>query len=443
MPRSNPPIAHRTDSERLSRRDWLRFGTTTLGGLTLPHVLRLRAATAAERAATPPETAVIFVMLGGGASHFETYDPKPAAPAAYRGSLQPVQTRVPGVQVCELLPQQAQLMHELAIIRSIHHHEASHIALHMVESGYFLRDSRNIRRGEMPSVGSIISRSLGNRHGMPAFISLPRAQAYSGPVYLGGACDAFNVDADPNQPAFQINNLSLTRDMTMVRLHDRCALLRSFDQAQRLLDLEGSSEALDVFQRQALQLLTGEQARIAFDLEREDGRVRDGYGRTAFGQRLLLARRLVEAGVPFVMVRTFDWDDHANLEQNMRQRMPSFDTGLAALIRDLRERGLQRQVLIVAMGEFGRTPRINPNAGRDHWPGVMSVLLSGGAYRMGQVIGASDSRGGTVAHTPYRPQSVLAMLYYHLGIDPAQTFPDFSGRPRHILEVRELIRELL
>jgi uncharacterized protein (DUF1501 family) len=157
----------------------------------------------------------------------------------------------------------------------------------------------------------------------------------------------------------------------------------------------------------------------------------------------LLARRLVEAGVPYVMVRTFDWDDHANLEQNMRQRMPSFDTGIAALVRDLRERGLQQRVLVVAMGEFGRTPRINPNAGRDHWPGVMSVLLAGGCYRMGQAIGASDSRGATVAHAPYPPQSVLAMLYRHLGIDPARTFPDFSGRPRHILELREPIQELL
>jgi len=171
--------------------------------------------------------------------------------------------------------------------------------------------------------------------------------------------------------------------------------------------------------------------------------VRDAYGRNALGQRLLLARRLVEAGVPFINVRTFDWDDHEQLEPRMRSRLPEYDQGLATLIRDLRDRGMNRDVLVVAMGEFGRTPRVNVNAGRDHWPAVMSVLFAGGAYRMGQVIGASDARGAAVLRAPFHPQQVLGMLYRHLGIDPAMAFPDFSGRPRHILEEREPIRELV
>jgi hypothetical protein len=258
----------------------------------------------------------------------------------------------------------------------------------------------------------------------------------------GGQYAAFNVDADPSSTNFQVGNLLLARGLTAERLDDRQALRGAFDAANRLADRHGVADAMDAFQRQALALVNGANARTALDLGRECNRVRAAYGRTAFGQRLLLARRLVEAGVPFVTVRTFDWDDHQGLPARMRQRCPEYDTGLAALITDLRERGLQRDVLVVAMGEFGRTPLINKDAGRDHWPGVMSVLMAGGAWRGGQAIGASDARGAAVTHAPYRPQQVLAHVYRHLGIDPGLTFPDFTGRPRHLLEDREPIREL-
>ena len=205
------------------------------------------------------------------------------------------------------------------------------------------------------------------------------------------------------------------------------------------------SESLDSFTRQAFELVTGDAAREAFDISREPDKMRDRYGRNSLGQRMLLARRLAEAGVPYVTVRNSapDWDDHQDMDKRIQQRVPGFDRALSALITDLHERGMQRKVLLVAMGEFGRTPKINGKGGRDHWPKVGNALISGGDYKMGQVIGATDRIGSEVIAAPYRPQNVLAMIYRHLGIDPAVTFNDYSGRPRHILEERRLIEELL
>jgi uncharacterized protein (DUF1501 family) len=443
MPRSTSPDR---SAGAVSRRTFLHAGLAALGGLTLPNVLRLRAAAGAES----DDTAVIFVQLGGGPSQFETYDPKPEAPAEYRGAFSAIPTRVPGVRFCELMPRQAALMDRLAIVRSVTHREGSHIALHVVESGYFLQNSQNSLRGEMPAVGSVVARVRGvGEGGLPAFVSLPRHIAYCTPGYLGGQYAPFIVNEDFSVADTPVANLGLATGMTHDLLQERLALLHAFDTAPAALGGVDTAAAMSAFQAQALELLTGERARLAIDLTREPAALRDRYGRTDFGQRLLLSRRLVEAGVPFVMVRIrpgvvlTDWDDHENLPDKMRQRAPMFDQGLATLIEDLGDRGLARHVLVVAMGEFGRTPRINPNAGRDHWPAVSSVLLAGGDYRMGQAIGASDSRGGAVVASPYAPQSVLAMVYRHLGIDPALTFPDFSGRPRHVLEERAPIVELL
>jgi hypothetical protein len=322
--------------------------------------------------------------------------------------------------------------------------------LHVVETGYFLRNSANALAGEMPSIGSVVARVRGDGTvSLPGFVALPRHFAYCSPGYLGGRYAPFNVNSDPNTDDFRVANLALRTGLTPGLLQDRRMLLRSFDSVPRVLDHHDSAQAMTAFQSQALDLLTGTRARLAFDLGQEPVSVRDGYGRTDFGQRLLLARRLVEAGVPFVMIRNrpgdklSDWDDHKGLARQMQLRAPGFDQAIAALIEDLRQRGLTRQVLVVAMGEFGRTPKVNAAGGRDHWPAVASVLLAGGNYRMGQIVGASDSRGATVQHAPYPPQSVLMMVYHHLGIDPAMTFPDLTGRPRHILEVRRPIRELL
>ena len=383
-------------------------------------------------------------MLGGGASHFETYDPKPDAPAEVRGTFRAVPTSIPGIRFCELMPRQAALARHLAVIRSVTHREASHIALHVVETGYFLRNPGNSLAGEMPAVGSVAAKVRGGgTGGLPGFVSLPHMYAYTGPHHLGKQFTAYDVSADPNDAAYRVANLDLVKGITPDRMDDRCALLAQVEEGQRILDLHDTARTIDSYQRQALELITGEKARIALDIHREPAKLRDAYGRTPFGQRMLLARRLVEAGVPFVAVRTFDWDDHDKLPERMKKRSPEYDTGIAALVSDLVARGMDRDVLVVAMGEFGRTPKVNVNAGRDHWPGVASVLLAGGDYRMGQAIGASDAKGGAVARSPYAPQNVLGMVYRHLGIDPALTFPDFTGRPRHILEEREPIQELV
>jgi hypothetical protein len=444
---------------RFTRREVIRCGAA-LGGLSLPFVLRLRAAAAGsadDRSTT--ESAVIFVSLGGGASHLETYDPKPDAPAEYRGSIPAIRTSVPGVQISALLPEQARIFEKLSVVRSVQHGQASHIALHIIETGYDLQNSANARAGEMPSVGAVVSRVWADRGrdadgrdgernrdesaGLPASVSLPRPFAYSGAHWLGAEHNYFIVNDDPNAEDFRVQNLALLDAVSTQRLEDRRRLLDGFDQARRLVDLDGYAASLDAFSRQAFDLMTGPAARRAFDVGREDPRLRERYGRNEFGQRLLLARRLVEEGVPFVHVRMADWDDHQDLFTRMQARCPKYDRGIAALVEDLEQRGLRERVLVVALGEFGRTPRINVNSGRDHWPAVMSVLLSGGRYASGHIVGASDSTGARVIEAPYAPQNVLAMVYRHLGIDPALTFPDYAGRPRYVLEERRPITELL
>lgn len=427
----------------VSRRGFLYAGlASSLGGLVLPDILRLRAAAGAEKR----PTAVIFVYLAGGPSQHETFDPKPDAPAEYRGPFQSIPTSLPSIRFSETMPKLARKMTDLAIVRSVSHGEGSHIAEHVVESGYYLRNIANARAGEMPAVGCIAARVRGGAGGLPGFVSLPHPAAYCGPVHLGRRYAPFDVSGNPNSADFRVENLARPSQVTIGVLQERQTLLRSLNETPRVAD--DTARAIDAYQAQALELLTGDRARRAFNLSQEPDRLRDQYGRNDMGQRMLLARRLVEAQVPFVAVRFTpgvgpDWDDHADLPRRMQQRAPVYDQGLCALIEDLRQRGLNRDVLLVAMGEFGRTPKVNQNAGRDHWPAVASVLLAGGSYRMGQVIGASDSRGGAVTQAPYPPQSILAMVYRHLGIDPATTFPDFTGRPRHILEEREPIVELL
>ncbi len=430
----------RSDRAKASRRTFLKLSGALCGGLTLTSLLRMRAAAAPGQRR---QTSVIFVQLGGGASQLETYDPKPDAPAEYRGAYGTVQTAVPGTVFSELMPQQAQLADRLSVIRSVRHHEASHIALHAIETGYFLQNSANARSGEAPSVGSVVSKlRWGTAPGLPESVSLPRPFAYSSPAWLGDAYNYFSVNSDPKSADFAVKNLEVIEKLSTDRLKSRHELLTAFEEARRAFDHSAEARSLDEFSAKAFELVTADKARDAFDITAEADATRDDYGRTTFGQRMLLARRLVEAGIPFVVVRMADWDDHKDLAARMKVRGADYDTGISALIRDLQQRGLNRDVLVVAMGEFGRTPRVNVNGGRDHWPGVASVMVSGGDHAMGQIVGGTDKHAGTVVAAPYLPQQVLALVYRHLGIDPATTFPDFSGRPRYILEEREPIHEL-
>ena len=261
-------------------------------------------------------------------------------------------------------------------------------------------------------------------------------------AYLGQSFNAFETVSDPNSSKFKIPNLQLASNMTIDRLGDRRSLLKTLDARRQLRDLEEASSAVDDFSRQACELVYGSRARTAFDIAQEADELREVYGRNSVGQSMLLARRLVEAGVTCVTVRSTGWDDHSKIVSGMQKHGTIYDQGVAALIEDLHQRGLQDDVLVVAMGEFGRTPRVNKNAGRDHWGSLMSVMLSGGGLQPG-IVGSSNPKGEVPASAEYRPENVLAMLYRHLGIDPVTTFNDVSGRPRYLLEERELIHELI
>lgn len=431
----------------ITRRDMIQAGLAGTIGLSLPELLRLRAqsARAADGAAgAQRDTAVIYVEMAGGPTQHETYDPKPAAPQEYRGPYRPIESSVAGVRLSQLMVEQARIMDKLAVIRSVHHNTGSHRSgSHLVQTGYYLQDRQN-RENEMPCIGSATARVRGaNAFGVPAYVAVPREMRYGGAGWLGEGFNPFETVRSADRDNFRVPNLSLIRGLTPERLQDRRKLLKGFDQTRRIIDNRGTAEAVDQFTRSAFELVAGERARKAFDIDAEDDALRDRYGRNSTGQNLLLSRRLVEHGVTFVTVRVGGWDDHRQIEQQLKRNAPAFDRGVAALVEDLHERGLAKTVMVVCMGEFGRTPRVNRRAGRDHWGRLMSVMLAGGGLPGGTVVGSSDRKGAVPVESPYRPESVLAMLYRHLGIDPKSTFVDPSGRPRYLLEHTELIEELV
>ena len=416
----------------------------------MPQLLKLQAASAAERESKVDgslDTAVIYLEQAGGPTQHETYDPKPNAPIEYRGPFNAVPTALPGYSFCELMSKQAAIADKLAIIRSIHHNSSSHgTSSHMTQTGYYLNDNQN-RNNEMPSIGSYAMRIRGaNADGVPAFVSVPQSMRYGRAAWLGKGNNPLETSRSADDKRFEVPNLTLLKGIDENRLADRRSLLSGFDAAKRIVDNHGAAEATDEFTRQAFDMVTGDAARKAFAIDEEDDATRDRYGRNSIGQNVLLAKRLVERGVTFVTVRVNtlgSWDDHTGIEKRMNAKGPAMDQAIASLVTDLYETGLHQKVMVVAMGEFGRTPRVNKNAGRDHWGRVMSVMMSGGDLKVGQVVGASDSTGSVPVESPYRPENVLALMYRHLGIDPSLTFPDNAGRPRYLLETHELISELI
>ncbi len=436
-----------TCCDGVKRREFLKAGFLGLGGLSLADFLRLRAHAATPVKPTIPGKAVIFIEMTGGPSHIETYDPKPEAPPEYRGPFAATPTNVRGVYFSEAMAEQAKVMDKMAVIRSLHHDSGSHgTSRHLIQTGYYL-DDRSSNENAMPSVGSYVSKLRGpNADGMPAYAAVSRSPSYGDAAYLGAGHNPFVAGGNPASDNFRVRNLSTAGDMDARRLKDRAALLGELDRTRRVADQNGVADSMDSFNQQALDLVTGERAQRAFDIEREPRKVRERYGMTRQGQSMLLARRLVEAGVTFATVRTVGWDDHNNLVRSFNNRHARVDRGIAALIQDLHERGLDKDVLVVAMGEFGRTPKINnrgPNPGRDHWGRLMSGLLAGGDLPGGTVVGASDAKGQEPIQAPYRPENVLAMVYRHLGIDPSTKIKDNTGRPQYILGERGLINELV
>lgn len=439
FPSIQKPLAPR---DSVSRRRLLKAGIVGTAQLQLA-AMWARPAPAADSTAINRDHAIIFVELAGGQSQFESYDPKPHAPQEYRGAFGVTQTNLPGVVFSELMPEQARIADKLTIVRSISHENNNHGASsHLSQTGYYMAGDKE-GPNEMPCFGSVVSRICeSDEDTFLPYVAVPEVMRYGRAAYLGPSCNPFEIHADPNQLEFTIPDLTLLSSIPSPRFSDRNQLRAQLDTLHALPDLSGSSEAMDKLSQTAFNLIHNPRARAAFDLSRESDALRDRYGRNTLGQSMLLARRLVESGVLCVSVRSTGWDDHAKLPDGVKQRTPAYDRGMAALVTDLYDRGLERNVLVVAMGEFGRTPRINRDAGRDHWGAVMSVVLAGGGLQPG-VLGTSNAKGEYPVQSPYRPENVLAMMYRHLGIDPAMTFLDHVGRPRYLLEERGLIEELL
>jgi Protein of unknown function (DUF1501) len=446
----------------LSRRALLRASLATGAALALPGLLR---ASKKRR-----DVAVIQIWLGGGPSHHDTYDLKPDAPAEIRGPFKPIATNVNGLRICELLSRQAKRMDRLAVVRSLRHTSDDHAAgMHWVQTGH----STPLLGGDLikithPSLGSVVARLRGpNRPGMMPYVHVapdpmgfaifPRIfdSAYLGPRYdplrvLSARkkpdVNALNLDNSIGKVHFTVPQLDLLPEMTSERLGDRERLRRSFDRLRRGRDGR-PAERLDEFQRQALELVSSDAARRAFELDREDPRLRDRYGRNAWGQGALLCRRLVEAGVTFVTLNTDSfsgqWDNHVQIKAALEKMLPVYDQMLVTLIDDLVDRGLYERVLVLVWGEFGRTPKINPGAGRDHWGRSGFALLGGGGLRGGVMVGSTTADGGDPRDRPLWPGDVLATVYHVLGIDPEQEFLNVSGQPTKVLSQGEAIRELV
>lgn len=430
--------------EGMSRRALLRAGTLGAFGVTLPGWLRARAEAGQAGKGRPDDKSVILVWLDGGPPQHETYDPKPEAPAEYRGPLKAIDTAVPGVQVSELLPYHARMLDRMCLLRSMHHDNGDHFAAaHWMLTGYLGSNAVNLAQ-QFPSAGSIIAKLKGaKRSGMPAYVGLPHthsvglAPGYHASAYLGVAYNPFTADGDPNNDGYKVANLDLPAGVSVDRLNGRRTLLASFDQSRRDVAASGLMENLDRFGQQAYEMVSGPAARTAFDLKQEDPRLRDRYGRHQWGQSALLARRLVEAGVRFVTLTFGGWDWHSSLDKVSHSVLPILDHAVGSLIDDLDARGLLDSTAVIVMGEFGRTPKINtggvpnvdPVPGRDHWGQVMSVLAAGGGFARGKVVGSSSPRGEHPRETPVKPQDLTVTLYRLLGLDPETAFLDRTGRP--------------
>jgi hypothetical protein len=445
----------------ITRRSFVQLGVAGLTTLGLGDVLRAKAHSA-PHGESGSKKAAILIWLDGGPSHLDLYDLKPQAPAEVRGLWKPIRTNVPGIEISELFPKQARIADKFAIVRSLSHRTGDHFAGgHRMLTGKDLGVGGANTAGRFPSLGSIVARQRGpNRRGMPAYIAVPIAASiglvpgYFGGNWLGAEYDPFQTGGDPNAKGFRVENVNLAPGLTIDRLDDRRTLMQHLDKVPRTLDSVGRFATLDKFDQDAYEFVSGKQARQAFDMEREDPKIRDVYGRHSWGQSALLARRLVEAGATFVTVHLGGWDHHWNLQSGMESNLPIVDSMLSALFTDLEQRGLFDSTLVILCGEFSRTPRMNDGGnggppmsmgtpGRDHWGDAMFCLLAGGGIRGGQVVGSTDAKGHRPLTRPVGPENIHATVYKLLGIDPTLKLLDHSGRPTAILDDPTPISELI
>jgi hypothetical protein len=412
----------------ISRRNFLRVGAFG-AGLTLADQLRVRAADQAAGRPTRQKSA-IMIYLPGGPSHIDMWDLKPDAPKEFRGEFKPIATNVPGVEICEHFPMQAKMFDKLAVVRSIvsvDEHSDS-----LVLTGY---PDRVNKTADHPSIGAVVSKVRGGSGGpVPPFVSLRGMSRGTEPGYLGVSHRPFTPSGPGNA------NLKLVNGVTAERLDDRKSLLKGFDDTCREIDATGTMKGIDAYTERALEMVTGGVVRKALDLQAEDAKSRERYKGV---EQFLTARRLIEAGVGCVTLAFGGWDTHGQNFTRLKQQLPQLDRGIANLITDLHDREMQDDVVTVVWGEFGRTPKVNMNAGRDHWSPVMGALVAGGGLKMGQAVGATTAKGERPKDRPYSAQNVLSTVYRAIGIDPGMTFPNGAGRPMYVLDEREPVRELV
>jgi hypothetical protein len=408
---------------------------------------------AAGGATAPRAKSVLLIYTMGGISHHDSFDPKPDAPVEIRGEFGTIPTAVPGVRFSDYVPRLARQINQYTLLRSIYHSERDHgVSAYYMLRGYRQPDpSFDLPANQFranPNIGSHVARLLGSRNGLPPYICVPGlsylAQVhYYTAGWMGRAYDPYLLKSDPNLPTFEVRGLTPRLEVSAARLRDRRSLAQAVDEQYRCFEAAPAARSLSAQYARAYQVLSTTQARRAFDLQAEPEKLRDAYGRTRLAQSCLLARRLVEAGVPFVTVDDDGWDHHAKVFPGLRERLPELDRCFTTLLQDLQERGLLKTTLVALLTDFGRTPVINASAGRDHWPGVFSVILTGAGIAGGQVVGASDKIGGEPSQRPLTPKDLAATLYHFLGIDPFQEYQTPERRPFKMLDEGDVIRELL
>ncbi len=426
-----------------NRRDFLRVGALSAFGLSLPKALRAAAArqSSASRGKQDRAKSAILIFLGGGLSHHDSFDLKPEAPEEIRGQYRPIDTVVPGLRISEKLPLLAQVMDRVTLIRSGAHNNDHHeTATNWVLSGRF-----GTPFGDYPAIGAVVAHDYGFRTTLPPYVAIPRNPSFTWELgksaFLGGRYESFKT-GDPNAKDFRVQDVAPAEALTPPRIERRKTLLQAVDNLAQQVQGNDQIATYDEFHQRAAAMILSSEARRAFAIDQEPERLRERYGRNTFGQSALLARRLIEAGVRFVTVNYGGWDHHGKIFEGLKHKLPEFDRGLSALIEDLDLRGLLDETLVVVLGEFGRTPKINKDAGRDHWGPAASLLLFGAGVKRGFVLGATDKHGAYVTRRPVAPADVAYTIYECLGVDPRKQLMTPDGRPIEVLDQGEFLREI-
>lgn len=438
----------RQNCEGVTRRDCLQVGLGSIFGGGLATALQMQANAGEQSAPKAQAKSCILVWLDGGPTHYETFDPKPDAPKEIRGELKPIATKIKGVHFSEHMQKLANIADRLAIVRSIRHNQGNHGAgNHYMMTGAPPRIP--VGCGAFvsfhPSLGSVTAAERGAPHGLPAYFTIPRMSRSGGPNFLGAKYAPFVVADNPNSRGFRVRDVSLPSGLDGNRFGSRRDVRLNLDRMKRIRDESAGDPAMamDEHYQQAFDLVTSKEAQAAFDLEREPDRVRERYGRSSFGQRALLARRLVEAGVPFITLYDGGWDHHVDLFSRLKKQLPPLEATVATLIEDLEQRGMLEETLVIVLGEFGRTPKINKNGGRDHWSNAMSVMFAGGGTPGGVVVGETDVRGYAAMKRVLSPENFASTVYAKLGINPGKILRTPQGRPTHLVSDPTPIRELM